>query len=32
MTKDSKYWINHHKIMEERVRVQYEEYYKPLNL
>jgi PAS domain S-box-containing protein len=30
--KDSKYWINHHKIMEERVRVQYEEYYAPLDL
>lgn len=32
MEKDSKYWINHHKIMEERVRVQYEEYYEPLDL
>ena len=32
MADDSKYWINHHKIMEERVRVQYEEYYEPLDL
>lgn len=32
MEKDSKYWINHHKIMEERVRVQYEEYYDRLDL
>lgn len=32
MEKDSKYWINHHKIMEERVSVQYEEYYEPLDL
>lgn len=32
MKEDSKYWINHHKIMEERVRVQYEEYYEPLDL
>ena len=32
MEKDSKYWINHHKIMEERVPVRYEEYYAPLDL
>lgn len=32
MKEDSKYWINHHKIMEERVSVQYEEYYEPLDL
>ena len=32
MEKDSQYWINHHKIMEERVPVQYEEYYPPLDL
>jgi signal transduction histidine kinase len=32
MEKDSKYWINHHKIMEERVPVRYEEYYEPLDL
>ena len=32
MPEDSKYWINHHKIMKDRVRVQYEEYYEPLDL
>lgn len=32
MSEDSKYWINHHKIMKDRVRVQYEEYYERLDL